>query len=217
MGRENAGLPYLNRGRVGDRRGQWRRDHGHATTPTALGRVPSRGTTTQPQGRNDEPKPSSLFEWALCAEQERKKGLAGAGRWANRRRGDAAMRRPLVGCPCVRPFCVSGRRRLRVRAFLVGGFHHEKPVEVAHPKRLLNPPAGVRRGTALAGHQQGVVGRGQPAPLCQFGLGRVEQAEQLRDGGLEPVYLPGPPAVITNSSDSILPSLAQMAPRRHSP
>ena len=28
---------------------------------------------------------------------------------------------------------------------------------------------------------------------------------------------PGPPTVITNSSDSILPSLAQMAPRRHSP
>ena len=30
-------------------------------------------------------------------------------------------------------------------------------------------------------------------------------------------YWPGPPTVITNSSDSILPFLAQMAPRRHSP
>ena len=37
------------------------------------------------------------------------------------------------------------------------------------------------------------------------------------DGSLEPVCLPGPPTVITNSSDSILPSLAQMAPGRHSP
>ena len=111
---------------------------------------------TQPRGRTGKPKPSSLFEWALCAEQERKKGPAGAGRWANRRRGDAAMRRPLVGCPCVRPFCVSGRRRLRVRVFLIGGSHYEKPVEVAHPQGLLNQPAGVRRGTALAGHQRGV-------------------------------------------------------------
>ena len=53
---------------------------------------------TQPQGRNDKPKPSSLFQWALCAEQERKEGLAGAGRWANRRGGDATSRRPLVAC-----------------------------------------------------------------------------------------------------------------------
>ena len=30
-------------------------------------------------------------------------------------------------------------------------------------------------------------------------------------------YWPGPLTVITNSSDSILPSLAQMVPRRHSP
>ena len=51
---------------------------------------------TQPQGRNGKPKPSSLFQWALCAEQERKKGLVGAGRWANRRGGDATSRRPLV-------------------------------------------------------------------------------------------------------------------------
>ena len=33
----------------------------------------------QPSGRNSKGKPSSLFEWALSAKQEREKALGGRG------------------------------------------------------------------------------------------------------------------------------------------
>ena len=35
---------------------------------------------TQPQGRNGKAEPSSLFEWALGAEQNREQELVGLGR-----------------------------------------------------------------------------------------------------------------------------------------
>ena len=40
------------------------------------------GETVQTQGRNGRPKPAptSLFKWALSAEQERQQELVGAGR-----------------------------------------------------------------------------------------------------------------------------------------
>ena len=70
-----------------------------------------------------------------------------------------------------------GRSKPREK-LISGGFPDEQGVEVAHSQGLLQPPPGVRRGTALAGHQQGQVARRKPTPARQFVLGDAQLVQR---------------------------------------
>ena len=147
-------------------------------------------------GRSASAPPSSLslFEWALTAEQERETELVGAGRQATEsREGTPRCGVPSPSCPCVRTFCVSGATASAPGEgrYSSGGSMMNRRSKSLTSRGLLQPSPGLRRGAALAGHQQGEVARGQPAHLRQLGLGQIEQAQQLRYGATDELH-PGP-------------------------
>ena len=94
-----------------------------------------------------------------------------------------------------------GTAALRFECSFPWGCGADRPRDSLLPARLPGEEAAARCGGLSC------------LPMCAG----FSVAQKELGGSPEPVYPPGPPTVDTNSSDSILPSLAQMAPRRHSP